>query len=55
MKRKTKIKIKHVDDGTTDVIAKVWYGKEITLDYRFKGMDYTITLTDQQAIDLGLM
>lgn len=49
-----KVKIKHVD-GITDVIAKVSFGNEITLNYRFEGMSYGRTLTTRQAIDLKII
>lgn len=49
-----KVKIKHLD-GVTDVIAKVSFGKEICLNYRFEGMDYGVTLSTKQAIDLKII
>jgi hypothetical protein len=49
-----KVKIKHVD-GVADVIAKVSFGNEICLDYRFQGIDYGRTLTTKQAVDLKII
>lgn len=53
--KKVKVKIKHTD-GITDVkgTAFIGYGENITVDYRHRGMSYTITLDDAQAVKLGL-
>ena len=51
-----KVKIKHVD-GITDVMAKVFIcdSREISLDYRFEGMDYGRTITLPDAINMGIV
>lgn len=51
-----KIKIKHVD-GISDVMAKVFIcdSKEISLNYRFDGMDYSRTLTLPEAIKMSIV
>lgn len=48
-----KIKIKHVD-GKTDVIANIFIGTEISLEYRFQGMSYSQTIDKGVAIKLGI-
>lgn len=50
-----KVKIKH--DGIIDVMAKVFLcdSREISLDYRFDGMDYGRTITLPEAINMGIV
>jgi hypothetical protein len=51
-----KVKIKH-SDGVTDVMANVFIcdSREVTLDYRLDGMDYCVSLTLPQAINMGIV
>lgn len=51
-----KVKIKHVEDGVTDVIAKVIFEEnDINLEYRFKGMTYGLSIGVVQAVKLGII
>lgn len=49
-----KIKIKHID-GKTDVIAKVSPFTKYKLEYVFEGMTWGRTLSEEEAIQLGIV
>ena len=50
-------RMKHVDDGITPVIAKVFITSDgnVSCDYRFQGMSYSWIPTIEQAIEAGII